>query len=211
MRMLIVIWAWAGVVRLIAGEFINLDFDMVRTDRLTPISKNYSLGAIDDLLPGWSVARGFPYKEQSSIVYSKDPISIAADSGVGVAPSVGGNGFTIMLNPEGFTTGVVPVKMWQTAMVPIWAKRLEFDGLSNSAVVSVNDEVTYVLAQEHVLDVSQYAGSTVTLALSSSAGSFRLDGMKFTAVPEPSVGILSFATIGGMMIFWIVRKSVSAR
>lgn len=211
MKSVILIVSCAGVVQSFAGDFVNLDFDTVRTDKLTPFIQPYYLGLVADLLPGWSVETGFPYRETTSIVYCDDPTRIAADSGVGVAPSIGGVGYSIELDPTGFGTGTIPVRMSQTATVPVWAKVLEFDGLSNSTLVSVNGRETYVLRGEAVLDVSGYAGSTITLVLRSDIGSFRLDGMRFTAVPEPSVGILSLVTIGGMMMFWIVRKSVSAR
>jgi hypothetical protein len=209
-----------------SAPFQNLDFEMARTNSLTlsPLSTVDYEGPTADLLPGWQlffgtqprVTLGFnlgadPFAEQRVSLVSSD-----APFGSPGEPLKGKYGLF-------FWPGHDPqFSLTQTGEIPADAKSLEFTYRQLPFTFSINGLTLSPVrfgasfGERVAMDVSQFAGQTVELKITTSAGPFgpsgfhELDDIAFV-VPEPSVFTLVALGSGCCLCLAIWRQRAGNR
>lgn len=186
----------------IAGEFVNLGFDDVNLRNISKISGDIYSGQTSELVPGWTVGAGPAFTPQATVRYSSTPGLLVGDGGASLAPSVGGFGYMLALEPNGIEHGPVPVQILQVGRIPEWANLMSVDGLFGYVLVGIDDQKVSLGGWINSLDVGRFAGKDVTLSLSVISSTASFEGIRFTAVPEPSLSVLLLI---GVLFFGVVR------
>ena len=195
-----------SLLRAEGSDFTNLDFDSAMPRNLSLIFGDHYKGASTDLLPGWLVDTGPNHTSQTFVGYSTTPGNASYAGGVGIAPTIGAVGYTIGFQPDSTVQGPTPIRISQIGRIPSWATGLEIDGNSGDFILGINDQQIPVNGNLHMVDVSRYAGTDVTLSLSVYPSIVSVDGLRFVAVPEPPTGLLLGLGSSIILIGGIVRK-----
>lgn len=215
------IWGLLAVLA-VGGEalgagFVNLDF---KGSGLPTTGSGYD--GFATTLPGWTVTytgatapgsgwnmmgpiEGYSVVLHTGLVVENmhvplDFVLPAVEMRNGDVYGVDGEGMPVIVG--GGTVGIQ-----QTGGVPFWARSLRFDALGYPAMdVLVNGVELPVyggVGYEKWVDVSAYAGSTVTLTLRPDAGVhygyLLLADLGFSAV-VPEVGTLGLLGVGGVVL-----------
>lgn len=202
------------VVKLTAGEFVNLTFDNPDlTGSLTPIVSGAPngpfFGETSRIIPGWTVtANGIPV---TTVTYSPWPTSVAVRTvnvwsyRPGNPSQLGGSNYLCVYrggNPEGPS-----FRISQKGMIPVGTAGLHI--FSNDRIdmringEAVSDPRIGFLA-DPVIDVSRYAGREVTIEFGFGLGG-TFDIFGFTQVPEPSTWALFGCGAAGLVLAYRQR------
>ena len=213
------------IVRVQAGSsqgFVNLNFESAQVVPLTTgaLFPPYSI-ARTNALPGWTVYLGSD--QQSQITYN-DPsagstwVSLIATNDSYDSPLSGQ--YSVLLQ-GGLTQSTATIS--QTAVVPVSAISLIFEGLANpSASLSVSlggQNLNYFMLASssnynlYGADISTFAGTSQQLAFSVPNGvqnNWVLDSIQFSSTPIPEPSVLGLSALGGLFLAWRRWRTVKS-
>lgn len=196
--------------RIVAGEFINLDFDSVDVSRNKLVYGDAYTGGASYLLPGWTVQTGLDLRIQTEIGYSRVPGGFFFYNGVAIVPSFGTAGYSIGLTPDRFDSSGMPVRIFQVGLVPAWANQIEVDDANGAMLFGVNGKDMALTSGNYRFDVSEYTGKEVELSFRVISSFSSISGVRFLAVPEPDIHWLGLLGLG-CCFCWRLRQRYMER
>jgi hypothetical protein len=223
MRIVLLVASVAFSIVAYAAPFQNLSFEEAKIGTLIPVPAfgfDYE-GPTTDLLPGWQLFFGSQPVISLGFNLSADPL---LESRVSMVSSEGPYGF--QGDPiEGkyslfFWPDLVPFSLVQMGEIPAEAQKLEFTFRQLPFAVSINglnlspsiqNPAVSPTGDKTFVDISQFAGQTVELKITTSAAAFgisgfhEIDAIAFV-VPEPSVFTLVALGSGCCLCLAIWRR-----
>lgn len=203
---MILLAAFTACLRLNAqGSFQNLSFEETLITPGTPPG----LVTTSQAIPGWNAF--LDDTPLSEIWYNGGPLFTSSVSLRG--PSSGIDGSYLM---SLVSIGTGDSSISQTAVLPAQARYLllktSLPGPGFSLSVSINDEIIAYQPLEstdyalYSADISRFAGTSGTLAFTAvrgsvGVGSFLLDSIEFSAIPEPRATVFLVLAAGILLLF----------
>ena len=216
-------FAALGSSVLMAGDFVNLDFEHPDLSHATPdpVIPSYLRAPASEALEGWSLtADAIPPTTiyVTSLGGSKPPVALTG--GLGTIPGTGvdfGKYELYLDKPSEVPGSLEPIyRLSQFGTIPAGATELVYyhhgagpggaGPTPGSFQILINgNSIPYFEAGVSYANVSKYAGQQVSLEFVFAKGANIFDISGFTSAPEPSTYAL--VGLGAVALWWQGRRS----